>query len=476
MSALRASVALVLATSLTVGCTERQLIDDGGVSTPTTPAGTTRLERTVQRSGDPEAGWDYLRYGDYIGSGVPADIFTALIGGEPPNRLGREGDSASIPYVFNRFETPTGVDVVGGLNCFGCHSSYLNGEFIVGLGDAFSDFTSNQTGQFEQARELVEFRYGEDSAEAEAYAIFLRGASAAATRTTTPFRGVNSAFLLEEAVARQRNADLSWSDEPVFDLAPRLVASDVPAWWNVKKKAALYYSGIGRGDFARLLQQISVVGVYHAEQADGFDANFPDVLAWIETLEPPVFPDVDTLDPEVVERGHQIFEATCSGCHGTYNEVHEYPNLLVDADVVGTDPVYAEAIAASGLSDWYNTSWFGDYGAAAGDSSYVQPAVAYVAPPLDGVWATAPYLHNGSVPNLMTLLDSSRRPTFWRRDFQDSTYDTNSVGWPHQVVEAGLDVDTYDTTIPGYGNQGHTFGDHLDDDERRALVDYLKTL
>ena len=34
----------------------------------------------------------------------------------------------------------------------------------------------------------------------------------------------------------------------------------------------------------------------------------------------------------------------------------------------------------------------------------------------------------------------------------------------------------YDTTLPGYGNQGHTFGDHLSDQDRRAVLEYLKTL
>jgi hypothetical protein len=53
----------------------------------------------------------------------------------------------------------------------------------------------------------------------------------------------------------------------------------------------------------------------------------------------------------------------------------------------------------------------------------------YIAPPLDGIWATAPYLHNGSVPDLATLLKSSSRPTYWLRSFDDGDYDLTNVGW-----------------------------------------------
>jgi hypothetical protein len=98
-----------------------------------------------------------------------------------------------------------------------------------------------------------------------------------------------------------------------------------------------------------------------------------------------------------------------------------------------------------------------------------------VAPPLDGVWATAPYLHNGSVPTLTALLDSRQRPARWRRDHASDVYDLRAVGWPYTAGTAG-DAQTYDTTLPGYGAGGHTFGDALDAAQRSALLEYLKTL
>ena len=62
--------------------------------------------------------------------------------------------------------------------------------------------------------------------------------------------------------------------------------------------------------------------------------------------------------------------------------------------------------------------------------------IGYQAPPLDGIWATAPYLHNGSVPTLYHLLKSSDRPARFRRppstDFEH--YDQVKVGWKFEPV------------------------------------------
>ncbi|MCB0577028.1 MAG: hypothetical protein KDC61_20890, partial [Saprospiraceae bacterium] len=106
------------------------------------------------------------------------------------------------------------------------------------------------------------------------------------------------------------------------------------------------------------------------------------------------------------------------------------------------------------------------------------PNSGYVAPPLDGIWATAPYLHNGSVPTLEDLLNSPQRPAYWKRTFDntEAEYDKVKVGWKYSVETSQADADTYNTTLAGYRNQGHTFGDVLGADDRKALIEYLKTL
>ncbi|MFT4977532.1 MAG: mono/diheme cytochrome c family protein, partial [Myxococcota bacterium] len=413
-------------------------------------------------------------YGDYVASGMPAEVFREFIGETSSNPLGREGESADIPYVFNAFEAPNGVPVIGGVNCFGCHTSWIDGEFVVGLGDSFSDTTTSQASQYAVLGALIDSRYDSDSPEADAYRHLGLGAAAAAEPMVAPFQGVNTAFALEAAVVAHRDPEtLLWEDAPRFDLAPT-IASDVPPWWNVGKKHALYYNGMGRGDFARLMMQICVVGVWDAEHAADIDAHFPDVLAWLSTLQPPPWPG--DIDAGLADDGAGLFGERCARCHGTYSDdpdVETYPNLLVSIEEVGTDPALADSyLDQPAFIEWLQASWFANH-----DSSAVFVGDrGYIAPPLDGIWATAPYLHNGSVPDLYALLDSDSRPERWRRDFGDSTYDLDRVGWPHEVVESASDTDVYDTTRRGYTSQGHTYGDDLTDAERDALVEYLKGL
>ena len=441
----------------------------GGETTAGDPTltGLTPLPEPIRRTGgDPEAGWLYLSEGGYVGSGIPYDVFTMFFG-ESANLLGRSGDNATLSPSFNAFTAPNGVRVVGGLTCFGCHASYLNGGFMPGLGSAFSDFSS-QRGGFGLLQGVVESTYGADSPEAEISAVFTRGAEAVEPYIATPFPGVNPAFRLEEAAAAHRKPDdLTWLDEPQYTIAPgSMLASDVPPLWNVRKKNALYYNGMGRGDLARLIQQVMVVAIIDSEQAAEIDTHGADILAWLESLEPPTWSG-PPIDDALAQEGEAVFEAHCASCHGTYGAEESYPNLLVPLEMVGTDPAYAEFFALeSALTDWYNASWF-----AAGSS--VEPKLGYVAPPLDGVWATAPYLHNASVPTLAALLDSSLRPAAWLRDFSSSAYDLERVGWPYEETD---EEGAYDTTLVGFGNGGHTYGDALTDGERAALLEYLKTM
>jgi hypothetical protein len=86
------------------------------------------------------------------------------------------------------------------------------------------------------------------------------------------------------------------------------------------------------------------------------------------------------------------------------------------------------------------------------------------------------YLHNGSVPTLEDLLNSSQRPKIWKRTFSFNDYDNKKVGWNYVTLISKTDTKTYDTSIKGYGNQGHIYGDKLTVSERASLIEYLKTL
>jgi len=215
---------------------------------------------------------------------------------------------------------------------------------------------------------------------------------------------------------------------------------------------------------------VSVLGIHDSTAAREVQQNFKDVLAWLESLEAPKYPG--KINQELALQGKQLFIDNCEKCHGTYGTRPYYPNKIIPINEVKTDSTYAQYAMNSEIFDWYNESWFGK----SADPAQLIPSYGYMAPPLDGVWATAPYLHNGSVPNLETLLESAKRPTYWSRTFNSNDYDLEAVGWKYKVESNGQGKKTYDTSMLGYGNYGHTFGDEFSTNERKAVIEYLKSL
>jgi mono/diheme cytochrome c family protein len=439
---------------------------------PSSPSVSTDVYRIVpapQAQGDPQKGWEYLVYGDYIGSGIPMAVLGRFYKGYRDTVFHRSGPSGGMEYSRNVFSHANGTLVFSG-NCFTCHAGQLQGRVIPGLGNTLDDYSPNQALQVKLLYWNVARKYGKSSPEWEATDQTARYYLALAPRIRTNFAGVNPAFRLEEACVSQRApGDLSYRAEPQFAMTEQNIASDVPPLWHLKKKGALYYNGMGRGDFAKLLMQASVLGIADSAEARRIQGRMADVLAWIQALEPPRWPG--SIDAPKAAAGRLIFNERCAKCHGRYDEEAFYPNKIVPLREVGTDSLYAwYFLNASGLASWYNQSWY----ALSPPRSELKPSYGYIAPPLDGIWATAPYLHNGSVPTLAALLDSRQRPESWRRSGPDA-YDFERVGWQYEAAR-GSSARTYQTSLPGYGNQGHYFADTLAKEERLALLEYLKTL
>ena len=436
-----------------------------------TSFGLRALPASPQRAGDAEAGYQYLLYGDMLNRGIPLAVYRQVSGGNSAADLGRTGDSQGIPFQFNVVEAPNGVKVVAP-TCLNCHAEKLNGQLIVGLGSNTADHTYDHAENFRAADFAVQLRFGKNSPEWEAYYPLSRGYKAVGPYIQTKVRGPNPADKIFAALAAYRKADdLSWLDQPQFEVPTDVVPTDVPAWWLLKKKNALYYNGLGIGDFARLSSASGMLVMADSAEARRIDEKMVDLIAWIRTLEPPAYPF--PIDAGLAARGKVIFEKTCSECHGSYGDDAEYPNYVVDLDVVGTDSLLAYTYRRyPEYSDWYNRSWF----AQGPNGAQLRPNWGYVAPPLDGVWATAPYLHNGSVPTIDDLLNSPQRPGYWKRSFDNADYDPAKLGWRYTVEPSKTDNTTYATSLPGYGNGGHTFGDKLSGEERKAVLEYLKGL
>lgn len=232
-------------------------------------------------------------------------------------------------------------------------------------------------------------------------------------------------------------------------------------------------------------------------------------------LQSPLWPVelLGTLDPAKVEQGRQLYQENCLACHAISDRQQpdrELKVTLVPRTEIGTDPRMAtnflRATASTGVLQGRHR--FVLAGPAFGAESSVINMVLhaalgatlhhpfeatgvtledfhkvygtspnkvpdqYKARPLNGIWATAPFLHNGSVPSLydMLLPPADRPETFHVGSHQ---LDPVRVGYD---TTAQANTSPFDTRLPGNGNHGHIYGTDLTDPQRWALIEYLKSL
>lgn len=262
---------------------------------------------------------------------------------------------------------------------------------------------------------------------------------------------------------------------------------------------------------------------------------------------------------------------SCASCHGAYSPrfVHDpaflqTPSLAGVAGhisplaVIGTDSARSDMLTPTLRKGWDTTYWGYPDGVEGytpvdqkdpvtealddlipnrikGVCGWQKAVIGYQAPPLHGVWATAPYFHNGSVPTVEAVLNAAERHPIWQRQIETigpvkgfdqsfAAYDFSKLGWKSTVLTcaqipgnqllncnplddngpsliemiqnivngtvawAGLVTIpdptpggsdkrlVYDTRILGNGNGGHVFADVLTEQERKAVIEYLKTL
>jgi hypothetical protein len=252
--------------------------------------------------------------------------------------------------------------------------------------------------------------------------------------------------------------------------------SDMMPLWNLSRRDGTAYHWDGLSTSLREVVQSSALGdgatpAWMDRDFAKWDETDPPkmsslrrVMNYIGALEAPAYPL--PVDAGLAASGATIYAAHCAECH---DPGAKRTGTVIPLEEIGTDRHRLDMWTADSATA-YNAYGEGHPWKFAG----FRKSAGYTATPLDGIWLTGPYLHNGSVPTLADLLEApANRPTkFWRGY---DVFDAAKVGFVVQGPEAERAGTVYDTTLPGNANAGHAYGAQLGAPEKRALLEYLKT-
>jgi hypothetical protein len=251
-----------------------------------------------------------------------------------------------------------------------------------------------------------------------------------------------------------------------------LGASDYPSLWNQKPREGMHLHWDGDNDSVDERNLSAALGAGVTPVTVDHD-NLKRVRDWIWTLPPPNYPY--SIDQAVVARGAPLYQRYCGECHAD--------SRFRDGVTSGARVGQVEAIETIGTDrhrlDSYTFTFAANQYSLYPESEYrfthFRKTNGYANHPLDGIWLRGPYLHNGSVPTLRDLLDPpERRPAVFYRG--NDVFDQAKVGFVSDVAaEGGQTFSRYDTHVPGNGNGGHLYGTTLTDEEKHAIVEYMKT-
>ena len=361
------------------------------------------LLANLAQAGDRELGYRFLTEKAYLPADFDQEVFDNLwrVWPQPWRDQAEEAtEDERLKMAFRRYglsDRPGSsgkplqyvVDEAGNwtMNCFSCHGGTLLDQTVPGL--------PNRDFELETLTEdvrLTKMLIGKPFSRMDL------GMLVMPLGTT---RGTTNAVNFGIALMAYRDADLNiHSDRP----RPQMVHHDMdaPPWWHFRKRRQIYIDGYAEKG-ARALMQMMMVPENGPEVFRRWESDFEHIYAFLESLEPPSYPFA--IDERLAEQGRVVFQDHCAHCHGTYGKEESYPSVTVPLDEVGTDPVRLRELKPHHRQG-YAQSWFAHYG----HQHTVADPKGYVAPPLDGIWASAPYFHNGSVPTLWHVLRLQSTP------------------------------------------------------------------
>ena len=345
----------------------------------------------------------------------------------------------------------------------------------------------------------------------------------------------------DEARARLHDDLRMWSRKGDFDLGSSQIAraGEKPNTFAVEPASGGADTGLWSGSWFNWLRGRDTPVRPTVERAAAANQPVPSAVGTVPSVRrraalaagpPPKWPDfLPPIEPVLAARGKGLYGELCQSCHGSPSDpvqtrgaasrvrfdsgtgrtaskaAQPASHQWIGLDIVGTDPEQANAMArreiklpeTSGQSSstyvtaiaaivwrWYDPSPAASTSSVSAARNIKAPPhpAGYRARPLNGIWATPPYLHNGSIPTLDDLLSpAEQRPSRFLLGGRE--YDPVKAGYRSTPSGGGFLIDT---KVPGSGNGGHEFRDAppgngvigrgLTDEERAALIEYLKTL
>ena len=394
------------------------------------------------------------------------------LSGEDPNSS--NGGSGQLPLIFTQVRKADGswTGKIGIKGCNICHSGQV-GSAADGAGLGVQYGGAGSIGDF---------------------SVLLRdfdgvGSLLPALITKSRGTGAIDQFQLGYLLFSKGNPALLANPKILFSGAIGTIKS--PNFWNMGHRPQKFHGAVLPMDANR----IDMAEYYPFQDflqgkdpTDWVDAHDRSAQTWAESLSSPTYPG--PINTALAEQGAILFHSkdlwapnlnnpvpkpaggngSCASCHGAYSPrfVND-PSYLdspalegiaaddVPMNVIGSDPVYINSMQSLKDPD-------GGYNQASAKNDFLYCGIGalgdsqtpgMLAPPLYGVWAAAPYLHNGSVPTVWEVLKPSDRHDIWRRVSSPAPaglenkvvmgYDTNlqraydpvHLGWRYDVVQCG---------------------------------------
>ena len=317
-----------------------------------------------------------------------------------------------------------------------------------------------------------------------------------------------SGFGRLDAHERGLNQFLAVSLGEARNYVPETAPVSFPAIWDTPYFDWVLYNASIRQPLARnVVEALGVQApidhstiftdrIVHSVNVDNIAAGQKAVMNMMSPLWPEEI--LGPIDQTLAAQGAALYQGRCADSYGAAHEI-TIPTYALDA--IGTDPRQAltfanrtvdlskiggpteistfaagQAVTEKIVSQWIAQS--AENAALAEEVNQGRPnefrgELRYRARPLNGIWATAPYLHNGSVANLQELLMPAARRS---KVLYMGNWDFDPVRVGYETSSPFVGASILDTRLPGNSNAGHEFGTDLGDADRAALIEYLKTL